>query len=219
VPALEQSFQGLPPEYLGAWTRTLFTCARFLREWGLLLPMSVVVAAVAAWGALPRSCGRLRRLLDHVGPWKLYRQVQALRVLALVAILLQSNSGGSIQLRSVVVLFLQQASPWLRAHLGAMTRRIDQGFTGSAAFDTGLLDRELCWYLHDMDQACGLADALRMTHARMAGLWLSRVRLQAQVLRWGVLLAGVAMVLGVGLWHYVAIDELRRSWMMFHAGQ
>jgi hypothetical protein len=219
VPALEQAFQGLPVPYQGRWTRALFACAGLLKTWGAAVPAAACLIVTAAWHALPRSCGTWRRLLDRVGPWRLYRQVQALRLLALVSILLRTGTGHSIQLRPVVVLFLQQARPWLASHLADMARRIDRGLAGAAAFDTGLLDRELYWYLRDMEQAHGLAEALRLTQARMAGLWLSRVRLQAQFLRWSVLLAGVAMVLGIGLWHYAAIDELRRGWMMFHAGQ
>ncbi|CAM5204294.1 General secretion pathway protein OS=Castellaniella defragrans OX=75697 GN=HNR28_001960 PE=4 SV=1 [Castellaniella defragrans] len=219
VPALQQAFQGLPADYHGPWARALFACARFLRDWGVMLPLSAGVAF--AWGicALPRTRGPVRRLLDRGGPWRLYRQVQALRLLALMSILLQADAGRSIQLRPVAVLFLHQASPWLAGHLSRVIGRIDRGLAGAEAFDTGLLDPEPYWYLQDMAQACGLAEALRMTHARMAALWLPRVGIQARFLRWGVLLSGVAMVLGIGLWHYAAIDELRRGWMMFHASQ
>ncbi|HEX2517968.1 MAG TPA: hypothetical protein VHK04_00285, partial [Castellaniella sp.] len=187
--------------------------------WGLVLPVSVAAATGWLVYTLPRAHGGWRRRLDQFGPWKLYRQVQALRLLALVAILLQPGAGGSHQLRPVVALFLGQANPWLSMYLQRIVRRIDHGMAGAAAFDTGLLDPDLYWYLEDMTLACGLPEALRMTHARMARVWLSRIRLQAQTLRWLVLLGGLAVVLGIGLWHYAAIDELRRSWMMFHAGQ
>lgn len=219
VPALEQAFRGLPPEYQGRWTRALFACAAFLRNWGMLIPLALGGILFWGWHQLARAGGSMRRWLDRVGPWRLYRQVQALRTVALISILLQTESGRSIQLRPVAVLFFQQASPWLAGYLGRMVQRIDQGLAGAAAFDTGLLDRDVYWYLQDMASGSGLTQALRMTHARMAASWLPRVRIQAQVLRWTVLLSGVAMVLGVGLWHYAVIDELRRSWMMFHASQ
>ena len=219
VPSLRQAFQGLPPEYLGGTARALFSSAGWLRNWGPALPVSVI--AVAGWllYALPRGCGGWRRRLDRHGLWRLYRQVQALRLLALVAILLQPGAGGSHQFRPVVALFLNQASPWLAMYLQRVVRRIDQGMAGAVALDVGLLDPDLYWYLEDMTVACGLPEALRLTHERMARLWLSRIRAQVQTLRWMVLLGGLAIVLGIGLWHYAAIDELRRGWMMFHAGQ
>ena len=168
--------------------------------------------------SLPRWHGPWRRRLDRHGPWRLYRQIQALRLLALVSILLQPGAGGSTQLRPMILLFLEDAEPWMGDHLERIADRIDQGLAGAAAFDTGLLDRELYWYLEDMTAARGLQAGLQATHRRMAGRWLDRVRIQALALRWVALLLGVAIVLGIGIWHYAALDELRRGWMMFHAG-
>jgi hypothetical protein len=219
VPSLQQAFQGLPPAYHGAWSRALFDSARVLRDWGPWLPP--LAAGVLGLGlhALPRTHGPWRSWLDRHGPWRLYRQVQALRLLALVSILLQPGPGSSSQLRPVLQLFLEDASPWMAAHLRRMMMRIEQGRADAGAFDTGLLDAELYWYLEDMAAARGLPAGLQAAQARMADRWLGRMRAQAQVLRWLVLLSGLAVVLGIGAWHYAAIDELRRGWMMFHAGQ
>jgi len=219
VPALQQAFHGLPAAYHGDWSRALFACADGLRVWGLWLPATAATLLALAGYTLPRTHGSWRLRLDRVGPWRLYRQVQALRLLALVSILLQPGSGSSVQLRPVMLLFLEGASPWLSAHLQRVVLRIDQGLAGAAAFDTGLLDRDLYWYLEDMAAARGLQAGLQATHARMSSHWLDRIRVQAQALRWGVLLTGVAIVLGIGVWHYAAIDDLRRGWMMFHAVQ
>lgn len=219
VPSLQDSFDGIPDQYLGAWAASLFAFAGFLRTWGVYLPPVLVL--LLGWGlySLPRSHGVLRRLLDRVGPWRLYRQVQALRLLALVSILLQPGFGHTSRLRPVLLLFLHEASPWLAAHLQHMVLRIDQGLAGVAAFDTGLLDRDVYWFLEDMSAARGLQSGLQATHQRMTRLWLPRISSRAQALRWLALLAGLAVVLGLGLWHYAAIDDLRRAWMMFHAGQ
>ncbi|WP_345798321.1 pilus assembly protein [Castellaniella sp. MT123] len=219
VPALQQAFQGLPVAFQGSWTRALFACADGLRTWGFVGPLAVLGGLAVGLHTLPRSHGMWRQRLDRIGPWRLYRQVQALRLLALVSILLQPGSGSSSQLRPVLVLFHDGASPWMASHLQHMVWRVDQGLAGAAAFDTGLLDRDLYWYLEDMAQARGLQAGLQAAHDRMATVWLARIRVQAQALRWFVLLAGVVVVLGIGLWHYAAIDELRRGWMMFHAGQ
>jgi len=218
VPALRQAFLGLPDAYLGDWSRALFTGADWLRAWGAWLPAGICALLVAGLHSLPRWRGPLRRRLDRHGPWRLYRQVQALRLLALVSILLQPGAGGSVQLRPVILLFLEDASPWLGDHLECAAERIDQGLAGAEAFDTGLLDRDLYWYLEDMAAACGLQAGLQAVHRRMAGRGLDRVRGQALALRWTALLLGAAAVLGIGLWHYAALDELRRGWMMFHAG-
>lgn len=217
VPSLQQAFSGLPPAYLGDWSRALFAVANGLRVWGFWLWPAVILLLAAAWHALPRSHGPWRIRLDRYGPWKLYRQVQAMRFLALVTILLTPDSSHSSQLRPVIVVFLEEANPWLARHLLNMVWRIDQGLAGAAAFDTGLLDPDLYWYFEDMVAAQGLQQGLQIVHERMSGRWLRRMQTQAQVLRWAVLLAAVATVMGLGLWHYAVVDELRRGWMMFHA--
>lgn len=219
VPALQRAFQGLPEAYLGVYSVRLFATAQWLSQWGALVPVLVASGAVALWRTLPRSHGPLRRWLDRWGPWRLYRQVQALRLLALVNIVLQPAEGVSTQLRPAMMLFLQEARPWLGAHLRDVIRRIDQGRAGAEAFDTGLLDREMQWFLEDMVAAHGLAQGLRVVHARMSRLWLARIGRQAWMLRWLVLLSGVMFILALGIWHYAAIEELRRGWMMFHAGR
>lgn len=219
VPALQQAFQGLPPAFLGGWTRALFASADGLRTWGFAGPLVVLIGLAIGLHALPRTHGVWRSRLDRIGPWRLYRQVQALRLLALVSILLQPGTGTSAQLRPVLVLFHEGASPWMIAHLRHMVWRVDQGLAGAEAFDTGLLDRDLYWFLADMVAARGLQAGLQAVHERMSSVWLARIRIQAQALRWVALLAGVATVLAIGMWHYAAIDELRRGWMMFHAGQ
>ncbi|WP_322994618.1 pilus assembly protein [Castellaniella sp.] len=219
VPSLQQAFQGLPDLFYGPWARSLFASAKALDTWGVGIPLVALAAVLCGALTLPRTYGPWRQLLDRFGPWRLYRQIQALRMMALVSILLRPGAGGATQLRAVLVLLLQHASPWLAAHLRHMVGRLDRGFNGAAALDTGLLDRDLYWYLLDLEAAHGLQPALQAVHARMATVWFTRIRLQAQGLRWLVLLAGVASVLSIGLWHYAAIDELRRGWMMFHASQ
>ena len=81
----------------------------------------------------------------------------------------------------------------------------------------GLLDRELWWFLADMSAAHGLADGLQQTRLRVESHAAARLRRQAQVLRWVCLLGSAGAVIGLTLWHYAAIDELRRALMQFHA--
>ncbi|WP_414245394.1 pilus assembly protein [Castellaniella hirudinis] len=219
IPSLQQAFQGLPEAFYGPYARALFAGARLAGAWGAVLPVAALGAVAATIALLPKACGPGRQVLDRFGPWRLYRQIQALRLMALIAIVLQPGPGGAAQLRAVLVLLMQRASPWMAAHLRRMVGNLDQGLSGAAALDTGLLDRDLYWYLQDLDAAHGLQPALLAVHARMATVWFARIRLQAQAMRWLVLLAGVACVLGIGLWHFAAIDELRRAWMMFHASQ
>jgi hypothetical protein len=61
----------------------------------------------------------------------------------------------------------------------------------------------------------GLARARQRIERRL----LARVRRQASVLRWSLLISSVAAVLGIALWHYGVIDELRQALTNFYAGR
>lgn len=218
VPGLARAFQGLPPEFYGPQARALFAFSDWLAAYGVLLPVGMTVLSIVTIWSLPRTAGVWRRFLDRHGIWRLYRQIQALRILALLEILLQADSGASTQLRTAVEMLCDGAQPWARRHLSDMLARIDRGWAGAPSLDTGLLDQETYWYLEDMTAARGLSDGLLAVRLRLSTQLLGRVSRQAQALRWVALLGALAWVLGVALWHYAAMDELRRALMVFYAG-
>ena len=55
--------------------------------------------------------------------------------------------------------------------------------------------------------------------ARVEARLLARVRRQAAVLRWSLLISSVSAVLGITLWHYGVIDELRQGLANFYASR
>jgi hypothetical protein len=100
-----------------------------------------------------------------------------------------------------------------------MLGRIDGGQTGPEIFGTGLLDADTWWYMADMMDALGMEAGLAQVRLRVESRLLARVRRQASVLRWALLLTSVAGVLGITLWHYAVIDELRQALTNFYASQ
>lgn len=219
VPRLRDTFAMIPAQYHGGAIRSLFEFADGIgMAWPWLLPL----LALVVW-LLPLSFGRYigpgRKLLDVFGPWRVYRQVQALRFLTLLAVALGRGEHGATRLRMALTLQLAGACPWLSSHVAAMLTNVDAGRTGAAAFDTALLDPPQLWFLDDMIAARGLVDGLRECSAWVERHVLGTVARQAQVMRWCLLLCAVFGVLGVALWHYAAIDDMRRGLALFHASQ
>lgn len=217
VPRLQQVFQSLPEDYLGPVTRKLYALARGVRRtlaaWAFGLPAG---AALVFW-SLPNLTGRLRGRLDRFLFWRLYRDFHAIRFLAMLGVLLRRRGNIDTRLREALSSLAWNARPWLAAHVAAMLARIDAGIVGVDSLETGLLDRELWWFLADMSAAHGLAEGLQQTRLRVESHAAARLRRQAQVLRWACLLGSAGAVIGLTLWHYAAIDELRRALMQFHA--
>src|SRR5690606_13122488 len=129
------------------------------------------------------------------------------------------DEAGSTQLRSALSMQKTGASPWLASYLDRMLDRVDSGVAGAGTFDVGLLDRAHFWFLGDMVMARGLHAGLLLGTERLRSHVLGATARQAAVLRWCLLLGCLAGLLGLGLWHYAVIDELRRSLMLFYASQ
>jgi len=217
APRLAEVFGTLPPEYFGTWTRALFAFAAMVQAvWPPIFAALFLCAAALCW-SIPNLTGAFRRRLDQVSIWKIHRCLSALRFMSVLTVVLQRQ--GATQLRSAVAMLCAGASPWMRGHLDDMLSRIDHGLVGADTFDTGLLDRELYWYLQDMTDARGLVHGLALVRDHLGGSVLAQVTRQAQTLRWLLLACCVAGMLALALWHYAVIDELRRSLMIFYASQ
>lgn len=217
VPRLAGLFEFLPSEYFGTWTRALFTFSTVIEiVWLPVLALVVAAALFVGW-SMSNLTGPLRAFLDRWLPWRIHRSLGALGFMSFLLVMLQRRQSGSTQLRAALTMLATGASPWLRAHLDEMIERIDYGLVGADTFDTGLLERELYWYLQDMIDARGLVDGVGLLCSRLNERVLPQVEQQAQTLRWALLLGCVAGMFTLGLWHYAVIDELRRSMMIFYA--
>ena len=219
VPQLASLFESLPVEYLGTRTRALIDFASLVESAWPIATIALGLGAVAGVWSVANLTGSLRHLLDQYSIWRIHRCLSALSFMSFLAVLLRRRDSASTQLRSALAMLSVGASPWMRSHLDEMLGRIDHGMVGAETFDTGLLDRELYWYLQDMAEARGLVDALMLLRDRLDSRLLPQVARQAQTLRWLLLAFCVAGMLVLGLWHYTVIDELRRSLMIFYASQ
>lgn len=219
VPRLQQVFLGVPAEYLGPAARGLYAFADGVRRTLVLWVIGLPAGAMLALWSLPHFAGRLRERLDRVFIWRLYRDFHAIRFLAMLSVLLSQRGNIDTRLREALSGLAWNARPWLAGHVNAMLARIDAGIVGPESLDSGLLDREVWWFLSDMASAHGLVGGLQRARARIESHTVARVRRQAQTVRWALLLGAVGAVIGLALWHYAAIDDLRRALAQFHASR
>lgn len=218
VPRLTAAFSTVPVEYYGALARRLVNFSATVDRFWLIM---VFVPLAGIWfvvTGLPRRAGPLRRYLDQWLWWRVYRHVSALHFLAFLRIALGDHLTGTIRLRNALLQVQAGAQPWLAAHVDIMLRRLERGHSGAHAFDTGLFTREQFWFLDDMVMSRGLGAGLMLSQDRLRRQILGAVARQAVVMRWTMLLACVAYVLGLVLWHYAVIDELRRT-LTFYLAQ
>ncbi|RXN93490.1 general secretion pathway protein [Achromobacter aloeverae] len=218
VPRLQAVFQSVPPAWHGGLTRALFSGADGLR---VGLPLSCLACVLGLWGlsaSLSRHTGRLRDWLDRRPVWRLYRDFHCIRFLALLSVLVRQRGNVDTRLREALFMLGRDATPWFAAHIAAMIGRIDAGLVGGDTFDTGLIDADMSWYLADMVAAHGVEGGVARTRQRIEIRFLPRLRVQAAILRWCLLACGLAAVLGLTLWHYAVIDEMRHALTRMHGG-
>lgn len=217
VPQLREVFEAVPAAQHGASTRRLFGLSDLLAAtWPLFAIGGALICAVWVW-SFAAVVPPWRRLVEGIGPWRLYRDVQATRFLALLDVLLRRHGNLDARLRTALAAQRPYARPWMAWHLDSMLDRIEAGEVGADTFDTGLLDRRLWWFLGDMTLAHGLEAGLRLARERVQSHLLPAVARQASVLRWWILLSVVAQLIALMLWHYQVIDELRRALAQVYA--
>lgn len=214
---LARVFSEVPPELYQSWSRALFATSEWLKLlWPLLLFLAVGGVTTAVW-SLRHWCGAARSFADQWGIWRLYRVVQAVRFLSLLAVLLKPRSNTGARLREALLIQQRGALPWLNHHLEKMLMRIDTGALAIEALNTGLIDRETWWYFTDMVHTLGLDEGLQRTKHRLAEHTVQRLQRQAMTLRWLLLLSAVVVVFAIAFWHFRVFDELRQALSLYYA--
>ncbi|VTP83720.1 general secretion pathway protein [Bordetella pertussis] len=220
APRLRLVFQAVPPDYHGAWSAGLFALARYVEAaWSAAVAALTAAVALVCW-SLPRYAGRARVFLDRWQPWRLYRDMQAIRFLALATVLLRQRGqhrhapahraarpGGR---RAAVAGLAPRAHAAAGRRRGGRCQRVryravrTRARPGSWPTWSPRMAWPTAWH--------GRARGSRRTCCRACGR-------QAQGLRWALLLGAVGAVLALALWHYAAIDDLRHALVSFYASQ
>lgn len=214
APMLQDAMPDIRFELLSPSTQAFFDMAQWIRDKGIRLWSVSIALGVAVYLSFPYMDNPLRRWLDKWGPYRLYRDVQAIAVVSTAATAVKPRAGKVMQIRQAIELQLPGASRWLSRRLQAIQNRLDDGKMGAAIFDVGLLDREIYWYLEDLTNTLGPDVGLQKTRARMETTILKRVEDRAKVLRWAALICAVLVMAGLFFWHQSVIMDMRNALMI-----
>lgn len=214
APELLAAFPPMDRSYYGPFARSFFDFAQWIRERGIFLWLGSIGVLIVLPLSFAHWDGRFRRWLDTWGPYRLYRDIQAVAVVSTLATAVKQRTGVSISLREAIGAQRTGANRWLAARLQAMATRLEDAADGATVFDVGLMDQESYWYLEDLSDALGLDVALQKTRARLETTMLKRIERRALILRWVLLLVSVAALLGILAWHYAVIFDLRSATML-----
>lgn len=214
APMILDALPDIPMAYLTPSTQAFFDLAQGIRDYGIRIWVLPLVFMVALQMSFPYLDGRVRRWLDKWGPYRLYRDIQAIAVVTTTATAVKPRAGKTMPIREAIELQLAGASRWLTRRLQDIQNRLDDAKSGAAAFDVGLMDRETFWYLEDLTNTLGLDLALQKTRARMETTILQRVDARAKTLRWIALIFAVLVMSSLFLWHQAVIWDMRNALML-----
>lgn len=214
APELLAAFPQMPVSFYGPYARSFFGLAEWLRDRGVILWLASIGSVALLIVSFPHFDGRFRRWLDTWGPYRLYRDIQAVAVVSSVATSVKQRAGVTIPIRDALDAQRAGASRWLAARLQAMVSRLDEDGAGASIFDVGLMDRETYWYLEDLTDSLGLDVALQKTRVRLETTMLDRIERRAVVMRWVLLIVSVLALIGILAWHYAVIFDLRNATML-----
>lgn len=216
VPQLMSTFSAVPESYYGLHTLRLLKWANFSQNYGFILLLLMIGFSGAIVFSLSRYQGKGRKWLDLIDPWQSYKKTYALRLLALLSLLL-NNSATELRLSQAVQMINHSDNVWFNYQVTQIQTRILQGEVGAKSFDINLLSSDVFWFLQDMEKSQGIAKALQLTTRRLHVLLIEQLPIKAQIWRWVLLLSCVFALLIIAGWHYVVIDELRRALLMLYA--
>jgi type II secretory pathway component PulF len=215
VPTIKDSFSMVPPENYPASAITLFGFSNFVENYWFLLMVAITTLFVLGYWSFSNLAGPVRLVLDKYGVvWGMHRDFQALRFISSLASMTKRRGTVVIGLKEALLNQMAGASRWKRYHVSKMLSMVRVGNASSDMFATGILDKDMYYFLDDLIESRGFDDALQYVRTRMEDKLIRRISLQSLVLNWVMLLLAIAGMAKLSFLSYQTMDEMRLALQM-----
>jgi type II secretory pathway component PulF len=137
--------------------RMLMNLATFVEFWWWLIVIIIVSIIIAVRQILTRVTGEIRKLIDAIPLFSLYRDYAAARFMEILGLLLKNR----ISFKSALTVIQRNATPYLAWHIYMMQFRLSGGRENIAdVLDTGIIKRADILRLRVMAKGKGFDTAL-----------------------------------------------------------
>jgi hypothetical protein len=216
VPKITEIFSMLPFEDYPPKAAALVNFAAFVKNYALGLTAGFFALIVAVVISLPLITGPARKYFDKYGlVWGLYRDFQSIRFLSTLAALVRKSGNATTNLQEAIDMQKHGASRWKKYHLNKMGALIGRGVVGPELFATGIMDQKMEWYLADLIESRGIAEALQFVKDRLKERVIKRITVQSLFMAWTLMMGSMAASGYLLFWHMEAVDGLRRALQMY----
>ncbi|TJY57296.1 hypothetical protein E4T66_17985 [Sinimarinibacterium sp. CAU 1509] len=129
----------MPMENAQWISRWFFSACEWLAQWGVWIVFWFIVAAVVSVSSLAYLTGPVRKALDGLPPYSIFRRIQSSYFLISLSSLFRSGVG----IQEAVIATAEFASPWMKSHLRVVSRKVREGMNEGDALQTGMMPKDM----------------------------------------------------------------------------
>lgn len=220
VKELAHAYDFLPLSAWGSKGKGYHAYASWIE--GHLLHMIVItsVCAVTVQWSFGHYVGNFRQWLDeNIAFYRMMRDLKGALFLATMSTLTKKRGGIMFTLKQSLEIFSESArTPWLKWRIDQIIDGADQtGAIGVEAFNTGMISRDMYFYLEDMQKAKGFSEGFEETGNYVETVLVKDIVKRMMFYRWIMLISSLCVAIGVFVWQFQVIHEMRGAMSSFLA--
>lgn len=220
VREIANAYEFLPLDAWGQNGQRFYSYAKWME--GNLFAITVIIGIliVALNWTFSNYTGKFREWLDeNISLYRVSRDLKGALFLATMSTLTKKRGGVMFTLKQSLETFSNSArTPWLRWRIDQIIDGADStGSIGVQAFDTGMISREMFYFLEDMQKAKGFSEGFEETGAYVEGHLMKSTIKKMMFYRWSMLVMSLVVALVIFGWQFQVIYEMRGAMSSFLA--
>lgn len=209
---MRTNYDFLPLAFWGKSGKSFVAYAEWIESYIVYVAVAVGLSAFAINWTIPNLISPIREWLDeHIILYSVIRDLKGAMFLATMATLTRKRGGVMFTLKQSLETFSDSArTPWLKWRINQVIDGADEtGALGVEAFNTGMISREMFYYLEDMQRARGFADGFEETGKYVESTVLEQIMRRLNIYRWVLLILALLAGLAMFSWQFRVIYEMK----------
>lgn len=181
---------------VGEWpplSKKLYDMSMFVKNYGAVVGGTSVTLLVISIKTLGVFVGPIRRHLDRLPPWNIYKTIQG----SVFLITLSSMMNAGIPLNNALYRIRDMSPPYLAGYINAMTELLVTGGMNGEVMDVGLLDYDTSLDIKLLGQTADFQSAMMMIGEESIEGALSKIHTITAAIGTGVLFAITGFIMFV----------------------
>lgn len=220
VGALRSAYDFLPLSWWGKSGKAFVAYAEWIKTYIILVVVFVGILVAAINWSLPNLVTPVREWLDErIVLYRVIRDLKGAMFLSTMATLTRKRAGVMFTLKQSLEIFSESAkTPWLKWRINQVIEGADaSGAIGVDAFNTGLINKEMYFFLEDMQRAKGFAEGFEATGLYVESTVLESIIKRMTVYRWAMLISAVLVAVSMFAWQFRVIHEMKSAMSLYIA--